>query len=177
MLHSVWLQNRSATRALNGKTPYGMVNGVKPYLGGVQEFGVAAYVKDLKAGKLDARAVKGRLVGYDGEGKGYRIYWPEKRTVSIERNVVFNPEDTLTDDLVIVPGDVLAEGERDKVTQNDSGDNEARNEGENGENRENDDLPSITPPATLDETPATDPTPNIQPPTRAHPSDVLPEPE
>jgi len=32
-------------RALNGKTPYEMVNGKKPYLGGIQEFGVAAYVK------------------------------------------------------------------------------------------------------------------------------------
>ena len=33
-----------------------MKNGKKPYLGGIQEFGVAAYVKDLKAGKLDPRA-------------------------------------------------------------------------------------------------------------------------
>ena len=83
MSHSVWLQNRSATRALKGKTPYEMVKGVKPYLGGLQELAAAAYVKDLKAGKLDPRAVKGRFVGYDSESKGFRID-TEKRTVSIE---------------------------------------------------------------------------------------------
>ena len=31
----------------------------KPHLAGIQEFGVTAYVKDLKAGKLDARAKVG----------------------------------------------------------------------------------------------------------------------
>jgi len=40
---------------------------------------VAAYVKDLGAGKLDARAQKGRFVGYDSESKGFRIYGPESR--------------------------------------------------------------------------------------------------
>jgi hypothetical protein len=51
--------------ALNGKTPYKMSNGKKPHLADIQEFGAAAYIKDLNAGKLDARAQKGRLV------KGY----------------------------------------------------------------------------------------------------------
>jgi hypothetical protein len=57
-------------------------------------------------------------VGYDLESKGYRIYWPNKRSVTVERNVVFNPDDILTaNDEVVIPGDVLAEGERDKVIQ------------------------------------------------------------
>ena len=50
----------------------------KPHLAGIQEFGVAAYIKDLKAEKLDARAKVGRFVGYDSESKGYWIYWPQK---------------------------------------------------------------------------------------------------
>ena len=41
------------TRALNGKTPFEMKLGRKPNLANIQEFGAAAYVKDLKAGKLD----------------------------------------------------------------------------------------------------------------------------
>ena len=90
----------------------------KPYLGGIQEFGVAAYVKDLKAGKLDARAQVGRFVGYDSESKGYRIYWPEKRTVSVERNVVFNENDVHSvENITVIPGDSLAEGEKDKIIQ------------------------------------------------------------
>ena len=36
------------------KTPYKMIHKRKPNLTGIQEFGAAAYVKDLKAGKLDA---------------------------------------------------------------------------------------------------------------------------
>ena len=77
-MHTTWLQNRTLARALEGKTPYEMVNNWKPYLGGIQEFSAAAYVKDLKARKLDARAQLGWFVGYDLESKGYRIYWPGK---------------------------------------------------------------------------------------------------
>ena len=118
MQHSAWLQDRTPARANNGKTPYEMGNGKKPNLVGIQEFGVAAYVKDLKAGKLDARATKGRFVGYDSESKGYRIYWPKKRSVTVERNVVFNPEDVdSSDEIAVIPGEAQSEGEINKVIQ------------------------------------------------------------
>ena len=119
MKHSVWLQNHSPTCALGGKTPYEKRHGKKPHLGGIQEFGAAVYVKDLEAGKLDARAWIGCFVGYDSKSKGFWIYWPTKQKISVERNVVFNKDDVLTKDkIVAIPGDVLAEGERDKVIQN-----------------------------------------------------------
>ena len=119
MKHTTWLQNRTPARALDGKTPYEMKNKKKPHLGGIQEFGVAAYVKDLKAGKLDARAQVGRFVGYDSESKGYRIYWPGKRSITVERNVVFNQDDVHNaENITITSGDALAEGEKDKVIQN-----------------------------------------------------------
>ena len=90
----------------------------KPYLGGIQEFGAAVYVKDLKAGKLDARAQLGRFVGYDHESKGYRIYWPTKRSVTVERNVLFNESDIQSNDsTVTLSGGVQSEGERNKVIQ------------------------------------------------------------
>ena len=57
----------------------------KPNLHGIQEFGAAAYVKDLNTGKLDARAKKGHFVGYNSKSKGYRIYWPEKRSITVKR--------------------------------------------------------------------------------------------
>ena len=66
-----------------------MLNKSKPYLGGIQEFGTAAYVKDLKAWKLHTCAQQGRFVGYDSESRGFRIYWPTKRSIMVERNVVF----------------------------------------------------------------------------------------
>ena len=49
MQHATWLQNRLPAQALEGKTPYEMINKRVPHLAGIQEFGAAAYVKDLKA--------------------------------------------------------------------------------------------------------------------------------
>jgi len=112
MEHSAWLRNRTPTHALDGKTPYEARKGKKPHLAGLQEFGAAAYVKDNNAGKLDSRARVGRFVGYDTESKGFRIYFPERRIVSIERNVVFNKNDVT----VVIPGE-QSEGEKDKVIQ------------------------------------------------------------
>ena len=65
MRHSAWLQDCTPACALNRKMPYEMGHNKKPHLTGIQEFGVAAYVKDLMAGKLDAQAKKGQFVGYD----------------------------------------------------------------------------------------------------------------
>lgn len=48
----------------------------------------------------------GRFVGYDEESKGYRVYYPEKRWVGIERDVRFNP-----DEVLIPEGDIRSEGE------------------------------------------------------------------
>ena len=106
------------TWSLNGKTPYEIQHGRKPNLSGIQEFGATAYVKDLSAGKLDLRACIGRFIGYDLESKGYRIYWPKKKTILVEHDVVFNKNDVTSDDnSITIPGDALAEGERDKIIQ------------------------------------------------------------
>ena len=120
MKHATWLQNRTPARALDGKTLYEAIHGKKPHLGGIQEFGAVVYVKDLKAGKLDACAQLGRFMGYDSESKGYRIYWPGKRTVSIEHNVVFNENNIqASDGTVSISSGILSEGEKEseKVIQ------------------------------------------------------------
>ena len=97
-----------------------MVHNKKPHLAGIQEFGAVAYVKDLKAGKLDARAQLGWFVGYDSKSKGYRIYWPGKRSISVERNVIFNQDDVqINDGTVSISSGVQSEGEMEseKVIQ------------------------------------------------------------
>ena len=118
-----------------------MLNKSKPNLGGIQEFVTAAYVKDLKAGKLDAQAQQGRFVGYDSKSKGYRIYWPSKRSISVERNVVFNENDILEKENTTVTVGVQSEGEneKDKVIQHPENINEVENQIENNDKPQNKD--------------------------------------
>ena len=59
MKHVAWLKNRSPHHAPNGKSPYKMKHKKAPHLANICEFGTAAYVKDLKAGKLDPRTKLG----------------------------------------------------------------------------------------------------------------------
>ena len=133
MKHSTWLQNRTPACANDGKSPYQVKTQKKPNLTGIQEFGAAAYVKDLKAGKLDARVKKGHFVGYDSESRGYRIYWPEKRLITVECNVVFNQDDVLkSEDSTIIYGKAQSEGESNKVIQ------APQNDAEEPENKETD---------------------------------------
>ena len=56
MKHITWLKDRTPHQALNGKSPYEIKHHKVPHLCGIHEFGAAAFVKDLKARKLDAHA-------------------------------------------------------------------------------------------------------------------------
>ena len=118
MKHIAWLKNISPHHALDGKSPYEMKHKKAPHLANIHEFGTVAYIKDLKARKLDPCAKLGRFVGYDSESKGFHIYWPNKQSVTVKHDVIFNQEDVLTrSDHVVIPGNVLSEGEREKLIQ------------------------------------------------------------
>ncbi|KDQ11296.1 hypothetical protein BOTBODRAFT_94371, partial [Botryobasidium botryosum FD-172 SS1] len=71
-------------------TPHKIVTGEKPNLSRLPEFGASVWVKIEGRGKLEACADEGHWVGFDGESKGHRVYWPKKHAVSVERNVFFN---------------------------------------------------------------------------------------
>ena len=52
------------------------------------------------------------------ESKGYRIYWPQKQSITVKHNVIFNESDITThNNILITAGDVVDKGERDKVLQ------------------------------------------------------------
>jgi hypothetical protein len=89
-----------------------MGTGNRPDLSLLQEFGATAWVKRLNTGKLDSRAEEGRFVGFDEESKGYRIYWPQKRRITVERDVYFNRTESLTP----VNQEVQIEGEMEEHT-------------------------------------------------------------
>ena len=91
--HAAYLKNRSPTRALVDRTPYEKVHGSKPDLSDMHHFGCPIYVRVKNAGKLDEQAKQAKFIGYDYNSKGYRIYWPESRHVSIKQNICFPPDD------------------------------------------------------------------------------------
>jgi hypothetical protein len=105
--YATWLKNRLPSHAIPGHTPYDLINGRRPDLSQAHEFGGKIFVHLPNAGKLELRAEEAVFVGVDLESKAYRVYWPGKRWVSVERNVSFVPT------MVQVADDILAEGELD----------------------------------------------------------------
>jgi len=88
--HIVWLMNRIMTKAVDGMTPYEAVFGRKPDLQNVREWGEKVWVRTEGGNKLGGCIHEGRWIGIDERSKGARIYWPDKKTVSVERNIYYD---------------------------------------------------------------------------------------
>ena len=88
--HVVWLLNRTTTKAVEGMTLFEAAFGKKPNLKGMCEWGEKVYARVEKGTKLGGRVREGHWLGVDEESKGARIYWPDTRAVSVERNIYFN---------------------------------------------------------------------------------------
>ena len=88
--HVVWLLNRTTTKAVEGMTPFEAAFGRKPDLKGVREWGENVYVRVEKGTKLGGRVREGKWLGIDEESKGARIYWPDTKSVTVERNIYFD---------------------------------------------------------------------------------------
>ena len=85
--HVVWLMNRTSTKAVEGMTPFEAVFGKKPDLRHVREWGERVWVRIEGGNKLGGRVKEGRWLGIDERSKGFRILWPDTKTVTTERNV------------------------------------------------------------------------------------------
>ncbi|EGN94733.1 hypothetical protein SERLA73DRAFT_77476 [Serpula lacrymans var. lacrymans S7.3] len=72
-------------------TPHKAAHNVEPDLSTLKEWGCQVWVHYSGGSKLDARARTGQWMGFDAESKGHRIFWPDKRTVSVEQSVIFAP--------------------------------------------------------------------------------------
>ncbi|CDO71000.1 hypothetical protein BN946_scf184844.g4 [Trametes cinnabarina] len=92
VLHACWLRNRTSGKNTPGTTPHEVATGEKPDLSNLPRFGAKCWILQQNIGKLDPKLKPGRWIGYSLESKGHKIYWPERRTVSIERDVRFEPE-------------------------------------------------------------------------------------
>ena len=82
--------NCTLTRAVDGKTPYEAAFGKKPDLHHVRKWGEKVWVRTETGDKLGGCITEGRWLGIDERSKGFRIYWLDKQTVSVEQNVYLN---------------------------------------------------------------------------------------
>lgn len=87
-----YLRNRMPCGAVESNVPYELFwRTAPPDLHCLRAYGCSAYVLRLGPGvkKLDARSWKGRLVGYEADGKIYRVLLDDGKTVKISKHVVF----------------------------------------------------------------------------------------
>jgi hypothetical protein len=88
---TVYILNRSPTKALNGMTPYEAWHGCKPMVSHLRVFGCLAFTKELgHIGKLDDRSTPGVFIGYAEGSKVYRILDPGTLRVRTTHDVVFD---------------------------------------------------------------------------------------
>jgi len=92
--HAVYLINRTPSRVLNFKTPFELWNGYKPNLSNLRIFGCAAYAKtpEEKLKKQDYRSKKMIFLGFEPGQKAFRLYDPDKRQISVSRDVIFDED-------------------------------------------------------------------------------------
>ena len=88
--HVVWLMNRTTTKAVSEMTPYEAAFGKKPNLHDVREWGEKVWVRVEAGNKLGGCVKEGRWLGLDDKSNGVRVYWPDRQTVSVERNIYFD---------------------------------------------------------------------------------------
>ena len=74
------------------KTPFELIFGVKPDVSNLRAYGCLAYAYDfnVERKKLDDRAIKGILVGYDETSAGYLLFIPETGKIMRSGHVKFN---------------------------------------------------------------------------------------
>jgi hypothetical protein len=88
---TVYILNRSPTKALNGRTAYEAWHGRKPVVSHLRVFGCLAFGKELgHIGKLDDRSTPGVFIGYTEGSKAYRILDPGTQLVRTTRDIVFD---------------------------------------------------------------------------------------
>ncbi|KAE9281835.1 hypothetical protein PR003_g27566 [Phytophthora rubi] len=97
---SAWIINR-IPNTVTVKTPYEIVYQKKPQLKNLKVFGALGYghIPDEKRRKLDAKAFKCRVLGYEDGVKGYRVLDVATGQVKIVRTVKFM-ETTSTGDFM-----------------------------------------------------------------------------
>ena len=90
--HAAFLRNRSPTSALEGKTPFEALMGIKPNLSVLHKFGARAFVhveRDQRT-KWQAKAREGIYIGHQVRSMTHLVYMPKTKSVVETMHVDFD---------------------------------------------------------------------------------------
>ena len=91
-----YIYNRTISPTHKSKSPYEVIFGARPNVAHLRAYGCIAYMYNFAASsKLDPRAIKGALVGYDNHSSAYLIYVPESNSVRRSGHVAFHEHQLL----------------------------------------------------------------------------------
>jgi hypothetical protein len=124
--------NLKGTSSVKGTTPHELWIQKEPRINNLRIFGEEVFIiPKQKRQKLDAKAKRGFCVCYDGDRKGYRIWYPEDDTIQTVRDVVFTGRAHQTPKKEQEDNELLIE-KIPNPSEEDNGDSEQmRNNGEN----------------------------------------------
>ncbi|KAJ0922526.1 putative RNA-directed DNA polymerase [Helianthus annuus] len=90
ILTAVYLINRTPSSILNGKSPYDLVYGFKPFLNHLRNFGCLCFSTVLNnPDKFGSHAEKCVFLGYSNQKKGYKLWSIDKKQIIFSRDVRF----------------------------------------------------------------------------------------
>ncbi|KAI3681162.1 hypothetical protein L6452_35946 [Arctium lappa] len=87
-----YVQNRVLVVKPKNKTPYDILNKIKPFIGFFKPFGCPCTILNTKThlGKFDSKSDDGFLVGYSSQSKAYRVFNSSSRIIEESDNVKCN---------------------------------------------------------------------------------------
>ena len=88
---ATYVHNRTPMSALDRLTPYEKLYSMKLNISDLQAFGAPCTIVQpaIKLKRLDDRAMMCLFLGYKYDGRGYRVWCPERRVVVEVRDVIF----------------------------------------------------------------------------------------
>ena len=101
-----YLYNRTISPRHSDKSPYELIFGAKPNVSHLRAYGCYMY-NFAASSKLQSRALKGALIGYDTTSSAYLIYVPETKSIRRSGHVAFNEYQLLFTDETKAAADKL----------------------------------------------------------------------
>lgn len=109
--------NRSYTKAVKDMVPEERCSGIKPKIDYFRVFGSVAHVHipEQRWIKLDDRSHRCILLGVSDESKGYRLYNPVTKKITVSRDVIFEEDAKWNWNLATSEQNVLVWGDNDDL--------------------------------------------------------------